>query len=467
MNFIVPIVLFGWFPLVFLIFRELRGYRAVTFCVVVASLYLPVAKYNFYGIPDYTKVTATAMAILAAAVLFESRTLFRFRPRWFDLPLLAFCMAPLPSAIHNQQGVDHGLSLCLFHVFFWGIPYFIGRVFFTSFESIRSLLFGIFLGTLTYVPLCLFEIRMSPKLHRFVYGFRPGTWNAKRYGGFRPWCFMDDTLELGLWMTAATLLGFCLWRCHIKERIRGIDFRWLLAIVATTTVLCKCVGALILLICGVAIWSTIRSLRSPWPILALAIVPILYIGLRATDSYDGRHVVSIAKTLINVERSTSLQFRLDNEVMLVEKAMRSPLYGWGGNGRNRIYNENGEDITIVDGFWILVLGNFGFLGLVSIYSAFLCAPVLAVFRFYGKRWKIEDSGPVIALSILVLIYSIDCLLNAMPNLIYPLALGAVSTVLGTRRRKLLPNEYANRNNVEIIHRKMWPPRKSIPQPVTT
>ena len=466
MNFIVPLVLFGWFPLVFLIFRELRGYRAASFCVVAASLYLPVAKYKFYGIPDYTKITGTAMAIMAAAIFLELKTLFRFRPRWFDLPMAVFCFAPLPSGIVNEQGADHGFSLCLFHVFFWGIPYFIGRVFFTSFESLRTLVSAIFIGTLTYIPLCLFEIRMSPQIHRYVYGFRPGTWNAKRYGGFRPSCFMDDTLELGLWMTGATLMGYCLWRCKIRDKILGIDIRWLLAIVFVTTALCKCAGAFLLLVAGVLIFSTIRTIRSPLPILAMAIVPILYIGVRATNTYDGRHAVSLATRLINEERGSSLQFRLDNEDLLVEKALRSPIYGWGGNGRNRIYNENGEDVTIVDGFWIMALGNFGFLGLVSIYCAFLFAPVLAVFRFYGKKWKMEDSGPVIALSILVLIYSIDCLLNAMPNLIYPLSLGAVSTVLGTRRRKLLPNEYANRNNVGTIHRKMWPPGKKIQQPVT-
>ena len=58
----------------------------------------------------------------------------------------------------------------------------------------------------------LFEIRMSPQLHRWLYGYYPfGFITQMRYGGFRPSVFMENGLVCAFFamtaMVAATAFG--------------------------------------------------------------------------------------------------------------------------------------------------------------------------------------------------------------------------------------------------------------------
>jgi hypothetical protein len=467
MNILVSIVLYGWFPAVILIFRELRGHRAVAFSFIAATLFLPVAEFPFYGLPEYNKSSATSMAVLLAALLFEPLAIIRFRPRWFDVPVAMYCLSPVASAIANDLGVSHGVSLSMECVFNWGLPYFIGRMFFCSFDSIRTLAYAIFIGGLVYVPLCLFEVRMSPQLHTWVYGFRPGSWSVVRYNGYRPSVFMEEGLAVGMYMTAASLVGIWLWRSKAVGRVWGVDVRWLLAVMLLATTLCKCTGALGLLAIGLAVLTAYRSMRSPWPVAGVALLSVVYIGVRSAGMYDGSHVVAAASELVGEERAVSLDFRLKNEDMLVERALQMPIFGWGGFGRNRVYDEYGKDLTITDGFWIITLGNFGFVGLCSVYAMFLVVPTLVAFRFYKREWNAHDSGPVIAISVLLILYMIDCLLNAMVIAVFPLCLGAISTVYGRTREKLVDDETnahvegmtMDRLHTPMVRRKLWPPAR--------
>ena len=61
----------------------------------------------------------------------------------------------------------------------------------------------IVLAGLLYSALIVFEIRMSPQLHKWVYGFFPHTWGQQvRYGGFRPVVFLGH----GLWVSMFTVI---------------------------------------------------------------------------------------------------------------------------------------------------------------------------------------------------------------------------------------------------------------------
>lgn len=72
-------------------------------------------------------------------------------------------------------------------------------------------------------------------------------------------------------------------------------------------------------------------------------------------------VYQIAES-INEERAASLQYRLDNEDLLLEKAEQKPLGGWGSWGRNFVYNQEGQNISTTDGYWIIVIGVYGWIG---------------------------------------------------------------------------------------------------------
>ena len=94
-----------------------------------------------------------------------------------------------------------------------------------------------------------------------------------------------------------------------------------------------------------------------WGLLCVA--PIYY-AVRISDIWSGQSAVELARSLLNDERAQSLEFRLDNEDLLIAKALQRPIFGWGGWGRNFVYDESEHRrVTVVDGMWIIALGSYG------------------------------------------------------------------------------------------------------------
>src|SRR5438067_1065195 len=195
MGFLVPVTLFGWIPFVLFLFMILPPRRAVITAFLAAWLFLPMAGYSIHGLPDYTKMSATAMGVVMAAAIFDADRLLSFRPRWVDIPMFTFILSPAVSSYLNGLGLYDGCSEIVRGFVTWGLPYVIGRVYFCDLEGARELAIGLFLGGLVYVPLCWFEIRVSPQLHRWVYGFHAHAFVQEiREGGFRPTVFMQHGL---------------------------------------------------------------------------------------------------------------------------------------------------------------------------------------------------------------------------------------------------------------------------------
>lgn len=164
------------------------------------------------------------------------------------------------------------------------------------------------------MPLCLYEVRMSPQLHRFVYGYHPSAFTmTRRFGGYRPMVFMQHGLMLGMWMATATLTGLWLWWNGALKRLWGMDLQWLVIAMAVTTVLCRSTGSILLLALGFAVLLAARWTRSSVPMLALLALTPLYIAARLGGLGIEDTMVSISREFISVDRGNSLRFRLQNE----------------------------------------------------------------------------------------------------------------------------------------------------------
>jgi hypothetical protein len=435
MGIFVPITLFGWIPVILLIFALLPPRRAVLTAFLFAWLFLPMAGYELRGLPDYTKRSATSLGVVLAMVIFHSEWLFALRPRWIDLPMTTFCvLCPFVSSLTNGLGVYDGCSMVLSYVTTWGLPYLIGRVYFTRLEHLRELAVAVVVGGLVYVPLCLFEMRMSPQLHRMLYGFMQGGWGEMAYGGYRPQVFMTNALELGLWMTATTTTGYWLWASDSVRHLRGYPFGWFVSALAVIAILCKVTGAWILLIGGVGLWFALRQTGSRWPAVALVLLPVLYITTRASGIWSGDQAVNLARICLNDRRAESLQFRMTNENLLAAHALQQPLFGWGGWGRNFVTDSSGRALTTVDGMWIVALGTHGIIGLIAFESSLLLPMTLLIRRYPVRAWRTPTLAPAAVLTTLINLYALDCLANAMVNPIYYLVLGGVTGTLATLAR---------------------------------
>lgn len=433
MSTLVPLILFAWIPLVVGLFVVLPPRRAVIAAFLVAWLFLPVAGYSLPGLPDYTKMSATCLGVLLGAALFDAGRLTTFRMRWVDLPMGIWCVVPFASSIHNGLGVYDGVSALLNQSVVWGLPYLIGRVYFNNLASLRELAVGLFIGGLVYVPLCLYEIRMSPQLHTWLYGFHQHSFvQTIRYGGWRPTVFMQHGLMVGMWMCMTALTGYWLWCTGSVKRIWGIPIVVLLGGLTMTAVLCKSFGALALGVVGAGVLWTSVKLNTRWLMVGLIGLGPVYMAVRAGGLWSGEELVALAGTIGGEERAGSLQFRMLNEDMLATKALQRPIFGWGGWGRARVYDERGRDMTVTDGLWIIALGNHGVVGLGGLTAALILPGWLVVRRWPPATWQHPALGSVIVLAVMTTLYFIDCIANAMLNPIFTLVVGGVTATAWSR-----------------------------------
>ena len=431
----VPLLLFGWPVLALLLFLVMRPRRAVLATFILAVLFLPVAGYKVAGLPAYTKITATCLSAFMGVLLFDTRQLLAFRPAWPDLPMAIWCVCPFFSSVTNGLGLHDGFTSVFYQTVTWGIPYVLGRIYLKDLLGMYELALAIFIGGLIYMPLCLLEVRISPQLHTWVYGYHQHSFDQTlRFGGYRPTVFMEHGLMVGLWMSMATLAGFWLWYRKTVRTLFRIPMAWLVAAMAVTTILCKSLGALVLLAVGVGVLIATRKSSSRGFVIALALAPVFYILLRIPGIWSGDDLTELAST-VSPGRAASLRFRLQNEDLLLERAKVRPLFGWGGWGRARVRDMHGRDISVTDGLWIIAFGNNGLVGLASIVGSFLVAVGGLVRRFPGQVWNHRYLAPSVAMCVMVLLFLVDCLFNDMKNPAYSLAGGGLACLkLGKVKR---------------------------------
>ena len=416
------LLIWGWVPIILAIFAVMPPKRAVVFSFVLSWLLLPNLSFNLPGLPDWGKVTACVVGTMIGALTFDAARVFSFRPRWYDIPMAVWCLSPFVSSMTTGQGPYDGISAILSQIFWWGMPYLLGRIYLSDAEGARLMLLGIAVGGLIYAPFCLFEVRMSPILRGMVYGI-PG-WEGQRFGGYRPAVFLSSGLELGMWMTLASFAAQRLWATGAVTRLWGYPFGWLTLALVGTTILCKSTGALVLLMLGLsALWAT-RFARRSWPVwLLLALPPMFCLG-RTTGYWSGASAVEIARATVGEDRAQSLGFRFECEENHIVECMKKPFFGYS---RASDYMK-GDKVTssIVDGFWIITLGSAGLVGLVALNLIFVMPMALTALRFPSKTWTDPEIAPVVALGIILVLFMIDCLSNGMINPIYALVTGGVT-----------------------------------------
>jgi len=434
MNFIASGMLIIWFPIIVLVFTAFPPRKAIPPLFVTAWLLLPNGGFSLPGIPDYTKMTATVFGVVFCSIFFDSGRLFSLRFRWYDLPIVIWGFEVFVTAVVNGLGPYEGLAATIDFLFWWGFPYIIGRLYLNDPESLKDYSRAIIVGGLCYIPLCLLELRISPMLHLFIYGFyaNPTTF-LLRYNGYRPAVFLATGLELGMWMTNASLMAFALWSSGTIKNIRGISMgRVTLALVAMS-ILCKSTGALVLLMVGIGVLWITRRFGKTWLIWSLIAIPPTYCFTRALNLWQGQELLDLTTSTVGSDRAQSLEFRFQMERLLADHAMERPIFGWGRMGRNLIFGSGGRPITVPDGFWVIQLGVYGVLGLSCLLAMFLLPMILTLRRYPISTWRNPTAGSVIGLSMIILLSMIDFLSNSMMTPLFPLAIGGLLTQPPYRR----------------------------------
>lgn len=474
MTILAHAALILWLVLGVVLFRKYPGPRVVALLYVFGVLFLPELRTAAFvpGVPEplalpgfkLTKVNAIALGLLAGSLLFDRPRWLTVRPRWFDLPMLVWCLSPLVTSLSNallfhdpvsrydlgflphdagfvgrfvwgleSAGLYDGLAQVLDTALTWAAPYWLGRLYLADRDGMREAVLGVVLGGFVYLPLCLLETQISPQLHRWVYGFHQHEFfQTLRLGGYRPMVFMEHGLALGFWMVAASLAAGWLWGMGPLRSVPALGTRvtglLIAAPLTATAVLCKSTGALVLGALGAVVLVSCRITRWPVAVAVLMFAAPLYVAARTDWGWDGQNLVSFVERHLDEERAASLAYRLKNEDVLVEKALRRPGVGWGGWGRARVYDADGRDVSVTDGLWVITFGERGFLGLTALGLVVLLPVARAVVRLGPRPWTEAAASPAAFAALVLVLYSIDSLMNAMVNPVFLLLAGGLTAL---------------------------------------
>jgi hypothetical protein len=427
-NAFAEFVLVAWIPFVVLMFVLTAPRRALLTGLILGWLLLPPMRMWIPGFFDYAKNDAIIVPLVLGVLIRDRQKLSELRFSSIDLLVAIVCITPAISSLTNDLGSYDALSAIWKAAVSWAFPYFLGKLYFGSREGIRDYAIALFVGGLLYVPFCVWEFRMSPTTCAIVYGFSPAPFlEAVRLHGYRPVVFMQHGIQLGLWMCVTMCVGIWLWRVGRLRRIWTLP-AWLCALTLTVTaVLCRSLNALILSCIGlIALWVTHQTRRTTI-LIVFALLPVIYIGGRFTGLLSGREPAEVF-ALIDEHRAQSYLIRIGYEDRLIEKANERLLFGWGGWGRSRVYDQRGQNQVATDGYWIIAFGQTGLFGMIVVYT-FLILPTVLVLKRLGPR-RIRDPGwaPVTAVAVFMAMYVADSLMNGMLSPVYHVAIGALAGI---------------------------------------
>jgi hypothetical protein len=294
------------------------------------------------------------------------------------------------------------------------VPYLVGRMCIQSTQDVRDLL-RVALGLgLVYSLLILFELRFSPNLHRWIYGYhaREDFSQTIRWGGYRPTVFMEHGLAVALFAMVVALYATV--QSRLRRRFWGLPtWCWALYFVIIM-ILCRGTGAILLgAIALVAIRWT--SPRQQLRLAALiAVICLIYPCLRFTGLFPQETILAFTSSNIDPDRAASLRVRFDNEGLLIEHVHKRLWFGWGAYGRNRLYDSSGNNNVITDGHWIILL-SVGGVSLLYCWFGALLMPVFSALRLVRKLPARDDQQLLAGLAITTVCYVFDLLPNGMFN----------------------------------------------------
>ncbi|MHC4375344.1 MAG: O-antigen ligase domain-containing protein [Planctomycetota bacterium] len=434
MSPLVQIALFAWPAVALLLFAALPARKALLISLWGGWLFLPVHTFRVPFLPDYSKFTCVVGSCLLGVALFDAERFRRLHARRTDLLMLGWVLVPFGTSMSNGLGLYDGLVVSLEHAATWGGAYLLGRLYFSDYPGLRDFSVSAVVAGLVYAPFVLWESRMSPQLHKDLYGYSAhssGFTQVYRLGGWRPSVFQDHGLMLGMLLTVIALLAAGLFLARERRALPwGLPLLPVAVGLAGLAVWSRSSAAIGLLFTGLAVMFAMNRFRWSMPIWVLIAIPIAYSGLRGTNAWDGQGVVQFVEQDISPDRAESLEYRFDAEQLLAEKARQRPILGWGGHDRGRVSWDRGgmvaDDLVVADGLWIIAFNTFGLFGWVCLLGAFL----LPLFSFASHAppglWFTTQFAVPAAVGLVGALFMVDSLLNAMVTPIYLVGLGGFS-----------------------------------------
>ncbi len=397
--------------------------QATLWIVLGAQLLLPAGTaIKLSMVPQFDKNTIPSLIVFVGCFLVLRRPLRFFqRLGLLEILLLAYAICPFVSAELNSDPIvlasgvlpaqSHydAISATLYQ-FTILLPFLVGRLLLSSSKDNADIFrVLVFAGLLYSLPM-FFELRMSPQLHYWVYGYNPHQFAQQaRDGGWRPLVFTAHPLIAAFFIMTTAVAAGALWRTN--TRIWRLPPTAVTAYLSATLILCKSLAAVLY---GAALVPLVRFATPRLQMriaLALVSIALIFPTLRVAHIFPTAALVEAAAS-ISKERADSLAYRFYHEELLLEHASQRLMFGWGRFGRSRIYDEEtGQDIAVTDGHWIITLGQFGFFGFLAEFGL-LTLPVIRAALALKFAKSMHEKVLFAALALIIAIAVIDQLPNS-------------------------------------------------------
>jgi len=420
-NWFAYLALAAW-PIVAIYLYATRTIVSATLWTIMgAYLLLPVgAQIHFEGIPQFDKDTIGNLSALVGVMLVGRRALRLWNGFGIvEVLLLIFLISPFITEELNTDpivgpnlflppGSTYDAISAVARQFLLMIPFFIGRRILRDSTDTKAILHVLVIAGLFYSLPILFELRMSPVLNTWIYGYFPSQFDETvRDGGYRPVVFIGHGLGLAFFVMTTVAAAAAHWQT--RARVTRFSPAGITGYLGVVLLLCKSLGPLMY---AGALTGLIRLTSTKFQAgvaLVLVTIALTYPLLRSADLIPTNTFISAA-AVVNEDRAVSLQTRFDQEQKLLDRAEQRIWFGWGRFGRNLIYDSYGKDISIPDGEWIIVIGTFGLVGFVAEFGLL----GLAVFRATAAFRFVETPDDKIYFAALTLISATN-IFDLLPN----------------------------------------------------
>ena len=409
----------AWPLVCLLLFMRWSGPKALLASVLMGYLLLPSAtKLSLAGLPDLDKSSMIAIGVALGTLMQSGRRAKPAGGAVFYTLVPVFVLSPFLTAYFNQAPITgeklyipgltpyDGLSQAAMNAFVL-VPFWAGRRLLSNEAGHAAIVRAIALAMLLYSILVLIEVRLSPQLHRWVYGFFPHDFAQQvRAGGFRAVVFLSHGLVVAMLLAMGLIAAVTLGKS--RARAFGVGFALWAIYLLVVLLLQKSLGAAVLgLLFGAVAWLC----RPKWQLALAAVVGLsvaTYPVLRGQNLVPLETITAKAAAF-SQERAASLNTRLGNEDKLLARAALRPAFGWGGWGRNRVFDlEQGRDVSITDGAWVISIGMYGWVGYLATFGL-LTLPVL---RIWYRSRRVKAVPAATACLAMLLTFN---LLDLIPN----------------------------------------------------
>ena len=459
-NSFAVFVLFSWPIASIFLYRLAPVVSATLWTILAAELLLPYGTtFKFEMMPQLDKFSIpTICALVGCMIVTRRRVQLINNFGLTEVLICSFLVGPVITSLLNGDaihfgsttlpgvGIYDGLSALLTQLVTL-IPFLLGRQFLRNPRDLKHILETLALAGLIYSIPLLFEIRFSPQLHYWIYGYAPTDFIQEvRDGGYRPMVFMGHGLTACFFLMTTVVASAALWRMRI--RVLRLSAGPITAYLGVVLILCRSGAALIY---GLVLVPLVRWAKPSLQLrvaVVFAVFALIYPAMRTAEVIPTQTILEIARA-VDEARAASLEVRFTQEEELLQRATERPLFGWGRFGRSRVFKVDwqniGFDSSVTDGRWVITLGVYGLVGFLAEFGL-LAIPII---RAVKAARVVKSRQEAISLAAIALIMAIN-MIELLPNstlhgwswLVAGALLGCSETVLARERTQRSQRSFA-------------------------